>query len=51
MVSCWDLKLVKKIENQEGLLDGGCVGYLLDFVLGVIIGISVVKPDGDKLGY
>ena len=38
MVSCWYLHLVKKIEYQEGLLDGDCVGSLLVVVLGVIIG-------------
>ena len=32
------------------MLDGDCVGSLLVVVLGVIIGISVGKPDGDKLG-
>ena len=40
--------LGKKLENQEGLLDGDCVGSLMDVVLGVIIGISVGKHDGDK---
>ena len=45
MVSCWGLYF-KNIYNQEGLLDGDCVVYLLGFVLGVIIGISVGKPDG-----
>ena len=52
MVSCWDLHLVKKkIEKQEGLLDGDCIGYLMGVVLGVTIGISVGKPGGDKIGY
>ena len=44
-----DLHLVKKIENQEGLLDGNCFGYLLGVVLGLIIGILVGKPDGEKV--
>ena len=42
--------LNKKLENQEGLLDGDCVGSLLGFVMVVIIGISVGKPYGDKVG-
>ena len=50
MVYCWYFHLVKNIENQEGLLYGDYVGSLLDVVIGVIIGISVVEPDGDKVG-
>ena len=42
--------LGKKLDNQEVFLDGDCVGSLLGVVLGVIIVISVDKPDGDKLG-
>ena len=38
-----------KLENQEILVDGNCVGFMLGVVLGVIIGISVGKPDGDKV--
>ena len=43
--------LGKKIANQEGLLEGDCVGSLLGVVLRVIIGISVGKPDSDKVSY
>ena len=50
MVSFWGFHLVKKIDNQEGLLDGYCVVSLLCVVLGAIIEISVGKPDGDKVG-
>ena len=32
-------------------LDGYCVGSPMVVVLGVILGILVGKPDGDKLGY
>ena len=42
--------LGKKLENQEGLLDGDCVRSLLGVVLGLTIGISVVKPDTDEVG-
>ena len=49
MVSYWYLYLVKQIENQEGFLDGDCVGYLLGVVLGVSVGHSVGKPDSGKL--
>ena len=42
--------LGNKLENQESLLYGDCVGYLLDFFMGVLVGISVGKSDGDKLG-
>ena len=41
----------EKNDNQEVLLDGDCVGYLLGVVLCVSIGISLGKPDGDKVGY
>ena len=37
--------LGKKIYNQEGLLNGYYVGFLLGVVMVVIIGVSVVKPD------
>ena len=50
MVYCWDLHWVKKLENQEGLLDGDCVVSLLGVVLVGIIGISVGKTDSDKVG-
>ena len=40
----------KNNDNQEGLLYGDCVGYLMGVVLSLIIGISVVKPDGDEVG-
>ena len=30
-------------------MDGECVLYLLGVVLGIIIGISMVKHDGDKV--
>ena len=39
-----------KIENQEGLVDGYCVGSLMGVALGVIIGISVGKTNDDKVG-
>ena len=39
----------KKLDNQE-CLDGDCVVFLMGDVMGVIIGTSVVKPDGDKVG-
>ena len=39
----------KKLDNQE-VLDGDYVGYILSVVMGIIIGISVGKPDGDKIG-
>ena len=45
-----EFALGKNIENQEGLLDGDCVGSLLGVVICVTIGISVGKPDGDKVG-
>ena len=32
-------ELGQKLDNQEGLLYGNCVGSLLGVVLGVIIGI------------
>ena len=51
IVSCWDLHLlIKKMDKQEGLLDGDYVRSLLVIVLGVIIGISVGKPDSEKVG-
>ena len=31
MVSCWYLHLIKKTDNQEGLLDGDCVGLFVIF--------------------
>ena len=40
----------KKIENQEGLLDGYCIVSLMGVVLGVINGILVGKPVCDKVG-
>ena len=42
--------LGKKLENQEGFLDGDCVVYLLGVMLGLTIGIAVGKPDTDELG-
>ena len=50
MFSCWYFYLVTKSHNREVLLDGDCVGYLMGVVLGVIIGKSVVKPEGGKVG-
>ena len=38
------------MDKQEGLLDGDYVGSLLVILLGVIIGISVGKPDSEKVG-
>ena len=49
MVSCWDSHLVKN-QYQEYFLDCDCVGSLLGVVLGVIIDISMGKPDDDKVG-
>ena len=43
-------ELGKKIENQEGLLDGDCVESLMGVVMGAIIGISVDEQDDDKVG-
>ena len=42
--------LGKTIENQEGLLDGDCVGSLLGVMLGILIRNSEGKNDGNKLG-
>ena len=39
-----------KIKYQEYWLDSDCVGNLLGVALGIIIGMSVVKHDGDKVG-
>ena len=50
MVSFWGFHLIKKIDNQEGFLDGCCVRSLLGVVLVLIIVISVAKPDSDKVG-
>ena len=51
MVSWWDLHLVIFFGNQEHLLDGYCVEYMLGVVLGAIIEISVGKPDSDKVAF
>ena len=40
---------VKNLDNQE-VLNVDCIVSLLCAVIGIIIGISVVKPDNDKVG-
>ena len=46
----YDISPREKNENQDALLYGDCVEFLLGVVLDVIIDISVGKPDGDKVG-